>query len=133
MIHIVEAGTLLPLGAVDDPSLLAPLLRSTWENVEPGLAKALMAKSEEIGAVAFLNDLEACDRFDVIDRLSEIAMPTLAICGAEDLMTPPKYSRFLADRIAGARAQIIPGGTHMVFLEKPDEVNRSIQRFLDCV
>lgn len=117
-------------GAVDDPALLPPLLRQGWEKVPSELAEDLMARSQAIGAAAFLNDLRACDRFDIIDRLGEIRTPTLAICGTEDVMTPPKYSQFLADRIPGAGVVFVEGGTHMVFAEQPEAVNRAIADFL---
>jgi pimeloyl-ACP methyl ester carboxylesterase len=117
--------------AVDDPELLAPLLRQGWEKVQPELAEGLLARSQAIGAAAFLSDLRACDRFDIIERLGDIRTRTLAICGTEDVMTPPKYSQFLADRIPGAEVVFIEGGTHMVFLEHPDTVNRAIADFLE--
>jgi pimeloyl-ACP methyl ester carboxylesterase len=116
--------------AVGDPAVLASMLSQSWEKVPPALAEDLMARSQAIGAAAFLNDLEACDRFDIIDRLGEIRTPTLAICGTEDVMTPPKYSQFLADRIEGSEVVFVEGGTHMVFLEQPEVVNRAIAAFL---
>jgi pimeloyl-ACP methyl ester carboxylesterase len=77
-----------------------------------------------------LNDLRACDTFDVMDRLGEIRLPLLALCGDEDTMTPPKYSHFLAEKIPTARAVVVSGGTHMVFAEKPAEVNAAIDEFV---
>src|SRR5256885_12967955 len=50
----------------------------------------------------FRSDLQACDAFDVMSRISTVQAPTLVICGEEDQLTPPKYSRFLGQRIAGA-------------------------------
>jgi pimeloyl-ACP methyl ester carboxylesterase len=88
-------------------------------------------RSEENGPEVRLKDLLACDRFDIMDRLGEIDIPTLVICGTEDIMTPPKYSHFLADNMPKARAIIIPGGSHMVYVEKPEEVNRAIDEFLN--
>ena len=44
-------------------------------------------------------------------------------------MTPPKYSEFLKDRIAGADMVLIEGGTHTVFAEYPDQVNEAIDKF----
>lgn len=117
--------------ALGDPTLFEQLMRPAWQKIERGQADRLQKTAERIGPAAFLNDLRACDRFDIIDRLSEIATPTLAICGSEDVMTPPRYSLFLADGIPGARAEIIQGGTHMVFLEKPEAVNRAIEQFLE--
>ncbi len=75
-------------------------------------------------------DFLACDRFDVLDRLAEVEAPALVLCGAEDRMTPPKYSRFLAERIPAARLVIIEGAGHMVMLEKPGQVAQAVQEFL---
>jgi pimeloyl-ACP methyl ester carboxylesterase len=80
-----------------------------------------------------LNDLRACDAFDILNRLSEIRVPTLALCGSDDIMTPPKYSHHLAEELPEARAVVVPGGTHMVFAEKPEEVNRAIDEFLQAL
>lgn len=77
-----------------------------------------------------LNDFLCCDRFDVMERIPEITAPVLLLCGERDVMTPVKYSRYLADRIPGSRMVVIPGAGHMVFLEKPDEVNREIEAFV---
>jgi pimeloyl-ACP methyl ester carboxylesterase len=75
-------------------------------------------------------DFVACDHFDVMDRLAEISMPTLVLCGAEDQMTPVKYSHYLADNIPHARLAIIKDAGHMVMLEKPQEVTRHVRNFI---
>lgn len=75
-------------------------------------------------------DFAACDAFDVMGRLGEIRAPALVICGSEDRLTPPRYSEFLRDRIAGARLEIVPGAGHMVMLEAPAEVARLVEGFL---
>ena len=75
-------------------------------------------------------DFLACDRFDVMDCLGEIHLPTLIICGDEDRLTPLKYSQFLADHIQGAALVTIPEAGHMVMLERPKEVNEAIVGFL---
>ena len=72
----------------------------------------------------------ACDRFDVMERLGEVRLPTLVLCGLEDKLTPPKYSEFLSHHIEGARLCLIPGAGHMVMLEKPQEVSRAIEEFI---
>ena len=84
----------------------------------------------ENGPAVTLNDLRACDEFDIMERLGEIRAPALAICGTDDIMTPPKYSQFLVDKLPDARAVIVPAGTHMVFAEKPEAVNAAIGEFL---
>lgn len=116
--------------AIDDPSILEEFLKILWELIDPELLEVLKRRAYENGPAAFLNDLHCCDRFDIIDRVQEIKLPTLALCGSEDIMTPPKYTKYLVDRIEGARDVIVSGGTHMVFAEKPEEVNRAIDEFL---
>jgi pimeloyl-ACP methyl ester carboxylesterase len=116
--------------AIEKPELFAEFQETSWALVEPELAEVLRRRGIENGPAVTLNDLRACHEFDVMNRLGEIAVPTLAICGSDDIMTPPKYSHFLAEKIPDARAVIIQGGTHMVFAEKPGEVNGAIEEFL---
>lgn len=115
--------------AVDSP---APQTEAaaTDSLIEPELAAVIARRRQENGPRSMLNDLEACDKFDVMDRLDEITLPVLAVVGTEDVMTPPKYSQFMADKLADASAVIIEGGTHMAYAEKPDEVNSAIESFL---
>lgn len=116
--------------AIEDPDYQGPPEPEGEDLIAPELAKVLEKRREENGPASTLNDLLACDRFDIMDRAGEIKVPLLALCGTEDIMTPPKYTNFMADRIPGAKAVVIEGGTHMVFAEKPDEVNRAMDEFL---
>jgi len=116
--------------AEEKPEVFLEFLKTGHERVEPGLAEVLLRRAVENGPAVTLNDLRACDAFDVMDRLGELHLPILALCGDEDTMTPPKYAHFLADKVPTARAVAVPGGTHMVFAEKPDQVNAAIEEFL---
>lgn len=76
-------------------------------------------------------DLRACDAFDLMEQVKAIALPTLVICGTDDLMTPSKYAEYLHHQINGSQLQLVAGAGHMVMLEQPDEVSRDIEAFLD--
>jgi pimeloyl-ACP methyl ester carboxylesterase len=78
-------------------------------------------------------DFSACDRFDIMDQVQTIDSPTLVVCGDQDALTPPKYSRYLAERIAGAQLEIIKGAGHMVMVEKPEEFNKRLEAFFNSV
>ena len=101
-----------------------------YSGVAPDLVQSLQRRSAENGPAVELNDLLACDRFDVMEEIQQINLPTLVICGAEDTMTPVKYADYLADKIPGARKVIIPGATHFVQLQQYKQVNASIEEFL---
>ena len=79
------------------------------------------------------HDFVACDDFDVMDRLGEIGCRTLIICGEDDQLTPTKYSRFLVDHIPLASLDVVPGAGHMVMLEKPMDVSKSVGGFIETI
>jgi pimeloyl-ACP methyl ester carboxylesterase len=74
-------------------------------------------------------DFLACDRFDVMEELGTITVPTLVICGDQDALTPVKYARYLADRIAGSRLEIIEGAGHKAMVERPEQFNKRLEVF----
>jgi len=85
----------------------------------------------ETGPDVLLGDFAACDRFDVMEELGEIQVPTLIVTGSADQLTPVKYARFLAEHIPGAQLEIVEDAGHMVMLERPTEVKEAMQAFLD--
>lgn len=78
-------------------------------------------------------DYVASVAFDIRERLAEIAVPTLIICGEEDQITPARFSQKLADGIPNAQLTLIPESGHMVMLEKPQAVAEAFTAFLDKV
>ena len=78
----------------------------------------------------FLADFHACNGFDVMSRLGEIAVPALVVNGDEDRLTPLKYAEYLATNLPGAVLKIIHGAGHLAMLENPAEVNAVIAAFL---
>lgn len=64
------------------------------------------------------------------DRLSQITCPTLVVHGDEDLITLPTYNRLVAELIPGSTLVEIPAAGHLVWLERPQALSRSISAFL---
>jgi pimeloyl-ACP methyl ester carboxylesterase len=117
---------------IKDPGAENPL-NNAYELIDPELAAVLKHRATENGPAAALNDMKACDQFDLMDQIAQINVPTLALCGDQDVMTPPKYSQYLGSHLPDAKVVIIKGGTHMVFAEKPQEVNQAIEYFLQTL
>jgi pimeloyl-ACP methyl ester carboxylesterase len=88
-------------------------------------------RMKEVPASTLLAHLTACDSFDARSEVAGINQPTLIICGEDDLMTPVKFSRYLAEKIHAAQIMVIPGAGHMVMLEKPGVVAGLIDEFLE--
>jgi pimeloyl-ACP methyl ester carboxylesterase len=98
--------------------------------VDEKLQKILLPKLRDVGPAALLNDFLCCDKFDIMDRVGEIKLPALAIVGDRDNMTPPKYTQYLASHLPDCRMAVIEGASHLVVMEKPDQVNSAIEGFL---
>ncbi len=94
---------------------------------------AAVATMLEVGAARTLRDLRAVDAFDVTARLSELSVPLLAITGERDVLTPPKYALFLADRVPAGEARIVADAGHFVMMERPEETNAAIRAFADRI
>ncbi|HEY4774737.1 MAG TPA: alpha/beta hydrolase [Xanthobacteraceae bacterium] len=65
-------------------------------------------------------------------RLPRMTADTLIIAGADDPFVPASYVGAFAAAIRGARAAIIPTAGHMLPYEKPAEVFRLLDEFLDA-
>lgn len=78
----------------------------------------------------YYKDFTACNNFDIMEQLDDIKVPALVLGAAEDRLTPPKYSEYLAANINHTRLHIIKGAGHMMMLENPREVNRLIEQFI---
>jgi len=125
-----EFLTMLEAGLDYPPTWLRNFIEPLYSRVAPELREIVIEKAVKVGARVQLNDFRCCDKFDIMDKIYRIEVPTLVICGSEDEMTPVKYSQYLATKINGARLVIIEGGTHLAFMEKPEEVNQAIEEFL---
>jgi len=122
---------LLDLLATDEPRGVDLLMSLAVGAAAPAeLRAALHRSTADNPAGVVLGDLQACDRFDVMSRIAAVQAPALVICGDEDQLTPPKYARFLSERIAGASVSVIAGAGHYVQAEKPRETTAAIREFI---
>jgi pimeloyl-ACP methyl ester carboxylesterase len=87
-------------------------------------------KQRAIGPAVMLNDLLCCDKFDIMNRVQEIKLPALIICGELDVWTPVKYANYLGAKLTNSQVVTIPQATHLAFAEKPEVVNRAIEDFV---
>ncbi len=92
------------------------------------LHAVVFANSPQIitaGLTALANRNEACS------ALNEISVPTVIICGRQDIITPLEQSEYMLKNIAGSTLHIIENAGHVSNLEHPDEFNRLLADFLN--
>jgi pimeloyl-ACP methyl ester carboxylesterase len=122
-------------GLLNDPNKAIELItRWAWapDTPEPlvDLGRRAML---EVPPQVIHADFLACDRFNVMGRLEEIAIPALVVSGTEDRLTPPKYGRYLQEHIPQAQLMLVEGGGHMVALEQPARVAQAIETFVESL
>jgi 3-oxoadipate enol-lactonase len=69
--------------------------------------------------------------FDALDRIDSIGAPTLVLHGTADRVVDPRNAPLLAERIPGARLELLPGAGHLFFWEQPEWFLRHVREFLD--
>lgn len=69
-------------------------------------------------------------RWTVMERLEEIAVPTLVIAGRDDFVFPPEHQAELAAGIRGARLLIVERAGHNAHSEQPERVMSAVRGFL---
>jgi len=111
--------------------MLPKLLGATTQRERPELAKTVRAMIEGNSADAIAGALEAMmGRPDSTPLLRAISVPTLVICGAEDVLTPPSDSEALHAGITGSRLAILNGAGHLSNIESPDMFSITVNTFL---
>jgi len=62
-------------------------------------------------------------------RLPRITAPTLVLWGTGDRFAAPLYGKVFADRIPGARLEMIEDVEHLIGLERPEPYADAVIRF----
>ncbi len=88
----------------------------------------MMRRQHVESIVAALDALR--DRPDSTPTLETISVPTLVVCGDEDVLTPMPESELMQRGIPGSRLARIPGAGHLSNFEAPAVFNRLLSEFL---
>jgi 3-oxoadipate enol-lactonase len=95
-------------------------------------AALLASNPNPVEPEAYDRQAQAYLHFDALDRLGGIRAATLVIVGEQDRLTPPWIAHEVAAGIPGAQLEIVTGdgSSHVLPLERPDDFNRLVMKFL---
>ena len=68
-------------------------------------------------------------RTNFVERLNELAVPTLILHGAEDRFVPVAWARRAHELIEDSELHVFPQCGHWLTLERPEEFNRTVLEF----
>ena len=120
---ILNGGNLDPAG----------VKRSVQLPIEIGyrIARRFAARSADAGKHAELLGLMVNEPHIQPRELSQIAAPTLVICGRKNMIREA-HTREIAANLPHARLTILPGN-HFIANRHPAEFNRAVDEFLEAV
>ncbi|MGI5196437.1 alpha/beta fold hydrolase [Streptomyces sp. CA-288835] len=91
----------------------------------------MMTATPPAGAAAALRG--RAERPDYRDLLTRVTVPSLVVVGEDDEYTPVSDAKTMAEALPDATLQVIPRAAHMPNLERPEEFNEALERFLSYV
>jgi 3-oxoadipate enol-lactonase len=118
------------MGAIAEamlPKLLAPATHMKNPQAVERVREMILGTRPEAAAAA-LRGMAA--RQDHTNWLQNILQPTLIVVGAEDQLTPPADSETMRLEIRGSRLEVIEGAGHVSNVERPQEFNAALTKFL---
>jgi len=103
-----------------------------WALSHPAEVEELVRISVELPTpkYAFTAQFQALLSSDRSERVRHIAQPTLVVHGDADRLIPVENAHLLAERIPGARLEILHGVGHMAMWEAPQELSQVVLDFL---
>lgn len=99
----------------EKPELVEQLRKVVFSNSQHIITQGLIALAERSETCSVLND---------------ISIPTLIICGREDVVTPLDESKFMNKNIKSSVLHVITNAGHVSNLEEPIKFNKHLRNFL---
>lgn len=116
-------------GAVAERMITGMVGRTTRAS-RPEVVATLDAMMRRASVPAITDALEAMlSRDDSSATLETIRVPTLVLCGEEDVLTPVAESQRMHTAIPGSTLGILPGAGHASNIEAPEVFNRLLYGF----
>ena len=126
---VARAGELGVAGYVADS--LWPVYVADAGRADATARALVLAMADALGLDAFRTHAElAINRADSRPRLPAITVPTLVLCGADDVLCPPDVHREIAAAVPGARLVVVPEAGHFALIERPDAVAGALADWL---
>lgn len=97
---------------------------------DPAVRAEVIETMARIDPAAYRIAAEAVWLADQRDRVHDVRVPTLVLCGAEDRVTPPALSHALQRLIPSAQYAGIDRAGHLTNLERPAEFNTLVGAFI---
>ena len=106
---------------------LQGILKWNTHEPRPELLERLRSMMLDVGPEVAVRQIRAIStRREHRQVLEQLQLPVRVLCGEHDRVTPPQRSQELAEWIPGAQLVMVPGAGHMLPLEQPQAVVKTL-------
>jgi pimeloyl-ACP methyl ester carboxylesterase len=117
-LRAVMVDEMKPNYLVDDPN-------------KPVILQLCMDMADDLGPDVFIAQSEAlASRPDQQDTLRSVTVPTLVLCGRDDIPCPLDRHELMYDLVPNAHLAIIDGAGHLPTLEQPERTNKALRQWM---
>lgn len=98
---------------------------------DQALGQVILDMALSVGPTGFCNQINAVlSRSNSVSTLPTISVPTLVLCGREDILTPLELHEEMAASIPNATLTVLEHCGHLSTLEQPEAVTRALRDWL---
>ncbi len=110
----------------------APALVETFfsQSPPPGIVHEALSIVSDLHPGATRVAMQAFAEADLREVLSRIEVPTLLLCGEDDVRAPRHVWEALHSGISGSKLVLIPGVGHVIDIEAAERFNKEVKAFL---
>lgn len=141
LVLVAPVGLRIPEHPIADLFFMTPEQKVEALFHDPGFAATLFPAEPDVDFIvqAYRNEtaLARYSWFPFMSdpklerRLWRVRTPTLVVCSADDRIVPRAHCERYAERIAGARLEVLENAGHAVFVEEPHRVVELVAGFLE--
>ena len=100
---------------------------------DPAVRREVIETMSRIAPAAYRIGAKAVWLADQCERVRDIRVPTLILCGDQDRPTPPELSEGLHRLIPHSRLEIMPDAGHLTNIEQVEAFNRRLEEFVQAL
>jgi 3-oxoadipate enol-lactonase len=117
--------------AAGTPEVVADVVVSRWFTApwaerHPDVVAGYREMISSIDPEGYAGCCEAIAAMDLRVGLGRISAPTLVIAGRQDPAIPPEHGEAIAQRVPGARLEVLDPAAHLASVERADDVTALI-------
>lgn len=102
-------------------------------STDPAIVALGRTRSRATPPATTQQDWLATDAFDRLREVPAITLPTLAIAGKDDVLTPPRYAEYLTRSIVGSTCELVDDAGHMLPMERAVDLAARLRRFTTAI